>query len=402
MSNILLGVSGGIAVYKVVHLARLLKKSGHTVRVILTENASKFVTPLTFEYISGNPVSIDEFAEVRPDSIEHIGMGDWADAFLIAPATANTVAKMAHGIADNLLTSTIMAYPGTILVSPAMNTNMYLNPVTQENLALLKKRGHIVIDPDSGELACGITGAGRMPEPEVLVQHIEAFLARKTGELSGKKVVVTAGPTVEDIDPVRYISNRSSGKMGYAIAAEARSMGADVTLISGPVNLEAPDGVTVVPVRSAVDMLEALQKSVPEADMLVMAAAVADYAVEQVAEKKLKKEDGEDTFTLKLKKNPDILKTLAPHKKPSQVFVGFAAETHELAENAQKKLVAKNLDMIVANDVSRKDIGFDTDENETTLFFANEAPIQCEKAKKSSIARDVLAHALRITRVKQS
>jgi phosphopantothenoylcysteine decarboxylase/phosphopantothenate--cysteine ligase len=386
MCNILIGVSGGIACYKIPSLCRLFKNAGHDVKVILTANAAKFITPLTFEAVTGNRACTDEFAGgLDPDVIEHIDLAAWADKFIIAPATANTVAKAAHGIADTLLHSTLLAYTGHVIYVPAMNTNMLENVATQENLKILASRGHHIIEPDSGSLACGTTGRGRMKDPEVIFSLIET-----EKPLKGRKVLITAGPTIEAIDPVRYISNRSSGKMGLALARMAKNMGADVKVIAGEVSVDFC-GYDTVPVKSAAGMLKAVQENVGDCDILVMAAAVADYAPAEVSEQKIKKDS--DELIIRLVKNPDILKEIASLKKPSQVFCGFAAESERLRENAVRKLNEKRLDMIVANDISRNDIGFSSDDNEVFIFFNDGRIIECNKDTKSKIAEIILKHA---------
>jgi phosphopantothenoylcysteine decarboxylase/phosphopantothenate--cysteine ligase len=386
MSNVLIGVSGGIACYKIPSLCRLFKKEGHNVKVILTENASRFVTPLTFESVTGNRAYTGEFDPgLDPDIIEHIDLAGWADKFIIAPATANLVAKAACGIADNLLTSTLLVYDKPVYFVPAMNTNMFNHPATQANLQTLAGRGHIVIEPDSGELACGTTGKGRMKEPEELFRLIDGGKP-----LKGKRVLITAGATIEAIDPVRYISNYSSGKMGLAVAAAARDMGADVRLIAGSIKADCSCFDTVF-VKSAEDMLRAVKENLPDCDILVKAAAVADYAPAEMSSQKIKKTDSE--LVIRLKRNPDILKEIAQYKKPSQVFCGFAAESENLRDNALKKLDEKKLDMIVANDISRSDIGFDSDDNEAEIFFRNGQTEHFSKGTKKALAELILTRA---------
>jgi phosphopantothenoylcysteine decarboxylase/phosphopantothenate--cysteine ligase len=386
MANILIGVSGGIACYKIPNLCRLFKKAGHEVRVILTDNAARFVTPLTFESVTGIRAYIGEFDHgLDPDMIEHIDLAAWADKFIIAPATANFLAKATIGIADNLLTSTILAYTKPLYLVPAMNTNMFYHEATQANLKTLSARGHYIIEPDSGELACGTEGKGRMKDPEELFKLIE-------GEkpLKGKTVLITAGGTIEAVDPVRFISNRSSGKMGLAVADKAKEMGANVKVIAGNVTADFSRFDTVY-VESAVDMLNAVTAHITNCDILIKAAAVADYAPIEAAPQKIKKTDGE--FVLRMKKNPDILKEISHLKKYGQVFCGFAAESENLSDNALKKLNEKKLDMIVANDISRSDIGFGSDSNEAEIFFANGEKEHFKKGSKASLAELILTKA---------
>lgn len=383
--KILLGVTGGIACYKSVHLCRLMVKAGCDVRVIMTPAACSFVTPLTFQAITGNRVYTNEFeAGVEPEMIEHVHLAGWADDFIIAPATANIIAKIAHGIADDLLTSTVLPYKKPIRIAPSMNVDMYANPVTQKNLSLLASLGHDLIDPNTGEMACRTEGKGRMAEPEEIFDYV--FCAEKP--LAGLKVLVTAGATSEPIDPVRFISNRSSGKMGVAAARKAQSLGAEVTLVAGSVSVNL-DGLNVVKVQTALEMLEAVKKEIESTDILVMAAAVADFRIAEYSDTKIKKTD-ENEMTIRLVKNPDILKEIAPLKKAGQVFVGFAAESDNLAANARKKLNEKNLDMIAANDISRSDIGFGTDENELTVFFRDREAVNTGKVPKEKAAETIL------------
>ncbi len=392
-NNVLVGVTGGIACYKAVHLCRLLIKAGYSVKVVMTPAACSFVTPLTFQAITRNRVYVNEFeAGAEPEIIEHIELAGWADEFIIAPATANTIAKIANGISDNLLTSTVLPYKKPIYIAPAMNVDMYANKATQDNLSRLSELGHNIIDPGTGEMACKAEGKGRMAEPEEIFDAV--FSDRP---LSGLKVIVTAGPTSEPIDPVRFISNRSSGKMGLALARQAKMMGADVCLIAGPVSADI-SGLNPVRVQTADEMLSALKKEIDSADILVMAAAVADYKAAEYSDKKIKKSDSD--MVIRLSKNPDILKELSSGKKKEQVFAGFAAESHDLAENAKKKLKDKKLDMIVANDISRKDIGFETDDNEVTIYFSDGTSSESGKRSKTGIAELILAQALEIYRKK--
>lgn len=357
--NILLGVSGGIAAYKAAELVRLLKAAGADVYVVMTESATRFVAPLTFGTLSGNPVRTGLFDENIEGRISHIELTANADALVIAPATANIIGKIACGIADDLLSTVVMAASCPVMVAPAMNCRMYDSPAVRRNIETLKADGVRFSGPESGPMACNEYGLGRMSEPGDILAALEGVLARR-GELSGKKVLVTAGPTVEDIDPVRFIGNRSSGKMGYALAAEAFARGADVTLVTGPVPVAVPQGVNAVSVRNAAGMHEAVMAHAPDADIIIMAAAVADYTPKDVSESKIKK--GADSISLELVKTKDILAGLGKYKKKGQVLVGFAAETDDIETNAVKKLREKKLDLIAANPVGG-DTGFGSDYN---------------------------------------
>ena len=343
--KIALGVTGGIAVYKAVDLVSRLRKQGAEVRVIMTEHAQQFVTPLTFKEISGNKVAVSMWDSNQEFNVEHISLANWADAFVVAPATANILAKMANGIADDLLSTTLLAAQAPIIVCPAMNTGMYQNPITQENIEKLQKHGVTVMPPAVGYLACGVTGPGRLPEPQQIVEFIDAFFAKKDGDMVGLKVLVTAAGTREPIDPVRFVGNRSSGKMGYAIAQAAAQRGAEVLLVTGPSALEIPPNVNGVKVETTNEMLEACMAAYGDMDVVIKAAAVADYRPRDVADQKIKKKT-DDALTVVMDKNPDILKELGA-RKAHQVLVGFAAETQNLLENAREKIVKKNLDMIV-------------------------------------------------------
>ena len=361
--RIVLGVTGGIAAYKACDLVSRLVKQGAKVRVVLTENAARFVPPLSFEALSGNPAYTDTFAPRA--QMEHIALARWADAFAIAPATANCLAKLACGIADDLLSTTALAMTAPLLIAPAMNANMWRHPATQQNLKTLLARGARTVGPDSGRLACGDDDVGRMAQPESIVAALDALLNPRQ-DLAGLRVLVTAGPTVERIDPVRYITNRSSGKMGYAIAEAARDRGARVTLVSGPVQLSAPAGVEVVYVESSAQLCKAVLERGAEADAVIQAAAPADFRPAQTAAHKIKK-TGEG-MTLALENTVDIAAELGRRKRPGQVLVAFAAETDDLLENAKGKLERKNADLVVANDVSRSDAGFGVDTNAVTLI----------------------------------
>ena len=364
--KIVLGVTGGIAAYKAVEVASRLRQAGAEVHVVMTREATEFVTELTFREISGNPVTMDMWAPVTHWNVAHIALANLADAVLIAPATANIIAKAAVGIADDMLSTTLLATAAPLFFAPAMNTRMYENPVVQQNIRCLEKRGAHIIAPACGHLACGAKGAGRLPEPVVLVKALDNFFGGQ-GALAGIKVLVTASGTLEPIDPVRYIGNRSSGKMGYAIAAEAVRRGASVVLISGPSALEPPAGLEkFIPVRTALQMREAVFAEAESCALIIKAAAVADYRVSRIAANKIKKDENE--LILRLEKNPDILWELGQRKRPGQVLVGFAAETQNLLEYARAKLEKKNLDFIVANDVSRADAGFNTETNLVKLL----------------------------------
>lgn len=363
--NVVLGVTGSIAAYKACDVVSRLRKQDVDVRVILTRAGAQIITPLALETMSANPVIVDMFHRETPWEVEHISLAKRADVFLVAPATANFLGKAAHGIADDMLTTTILATHAPVLVAPAMNVNMYENPAVQENIACLKKRGWHFIEPDAGLLACGDVGKGRLAEPEAIVAAAMALLFPRR-DLTGKHVLVSAGPTQERIDPVRYITNRSSGKMGYAIAEAAAARGAHVTLVSGPVALPVPERVERVSVVSSSDMFEAVHAAFSSCDGLIMAAAPADFTPAAFAEQKIKK-NGREGMTLELAATRDILKSIG-ERKGKQRVMGFAAETEHLAENAAKKLAAKNLDMIAANDVTAAGAGFAVDTNAVTLY----------------------------------
>lgn len=398
--KIVLGVTGGIAVYKAVDLVSRLRKAGCEVRVVMTEHAQQFVTPLTFKEISGNAVATSMWNANQEFNVEHIALANWADAFLVAPATANILAKMACGIADDLLSTTLLAAQAPIVVCPAMNTGMYQNPATQENIAKLQERGVTVMPPAVGHLACGTSGPGRLPEPQQIVEFMSAFFAGREGDLRGLRVLVTAAGTREPIDPVRYVGNRSSGKMGYAVAQMAAERGADVLLISGPSALAAPPNVRVVNVETTNEMLEACLAAYGDVDIVIKAAAVADYRPRDVADQKIKKKT-DDALTVVMDKNPDILKTLGA-KKEQQVLVGFAAETQNLLANAREKVVKKNLDMIVANDVTAAGAGFNSDTNIVKFLFANGDVRELDQMPKVDVANKILDEAIRILNERQA
>ena len=369
---VLLGVTGGIAAYKAVELVRLLQYSGLEVKVVMTEHATEFVGPATFRALSGHEVALDLF-EDPGKPIHHISLSTEPDCFVIAPATANVIAKIAQGVADDLLTTTVLAYKGPLVIAPAMNEAMLTDVATQENLALLQARGVRIVDPENGYLACGDVGAGRLADIALICEAVVAELSR-CKDLEGKHVVVTAGPTQEPIDAVRFISNHSSGKMGYALAREAKSRGAEVTLITGPVGLRAPEGITIVDVSTAVDMGVALEQAATDADIIVCAAAVSDFRPVEVSDRKLKKDsaDVQALETIHLVENPDLLARVcalraAGSLKRDPVIIGFAAETDAVVANARKKLASKSADLIVANDISRDDIGFGSDYNEVVI-----------------------------------
>lgn len=364
--HVVLGVTGGIAAYKACEVVSRLRKLHAEVDVIMTENATRLVAPLTFETLSNRPVCVDTFSRVESWDVKHISLAQKADVMLVAPATANLMAKLAHGIADDMLSTTLLATKAPILLAPAMNTGMWTADATQENLQTLLKRDVKTVGPGSGFLACGDTGAGRMSEPVEIVEAVKAILC-PVHDLDGLRVLVTAGPTVERIDPVRYITNDSSGKMGYAIAEAARKRGAEVTLVSGPVHIDPPKGVQVVPITSTQDLLNAMMERCPAQDIIIQAAAPADYRMETVAQQKIKKQSG-DSLTLTLVENPDVAKAVGERKRPGQTLVGFAAETQLVRENAQKKLKSKHLDLIVANDVTAPGAGFGVDTNIVTLI----------------------------------
>lgn len=363
--TVLLGVTGGIAAYKSASLASMLVKAGAEVRVIMTQNAANFINPITFESLTGHKCVVDTFDRNFEFKVEHVALAQKADVIMIAPATANVIAKLAHGIADDMLTTTVLASKAPKIIAPAMNTNMYENPITQDNLETLRRYGMEVITPASGYLACGDTGAGKMPEPADLYEYILRACAYPK-DMAGLKVLVTAGPTQESIDPVRYITNHSSGKMGYSIAKICMLRGADVTLVSGKTSLEYPKFVTVVPVTTAKDMYEAVTSRSSDMDIIIKAAAVADYRPSQVADEKVKKSDS--AMSIPLERTDDILKYLGEHKPDGQFLCGFSMETQNMLENSRKKLEKKNLDMIVANNLKVAGAGFQTDTNVVTMI----------------------------------
>jgi phosphopantothenoylcysteine decarboxylase/phosphopantothenate--cysteine ligase len=386
--KIVLGVTGGIAVYKVVDLVSRLKKQNANVDVIMTEGATKFVTPLTFQTLSLNPVYTDMFGEPKNYDVEHISLAERADLFVIAPATANTIGKIANGIADNLLTTTVMATKAKVVLAPAMNTNMYLNPIVQENISYLRELGYEFIEPGTGMLACQTYGPGRMAEPVEILQYIIDSFYEK--DLENKKIVITAGPTIEPIDPVRYISNHSSGKMGYSIANEAQKRGAKTVLISGPTSIIPPKNVELIKINTTEEMYNAVEKHFGDCDVLIKSAAPSDYRPEKFSNSKIKKKaDGNDELNIKFIRNPDIAAHFGKLKN-QQIIVGFAAETNNLLEYAEEKLKRKNFDFIVANDVSKEGAGFKSDTNIVTIIENSGHIIEYEKMKKSQVAKVIL------------
>ncbi len=390
--TVILGVTGGIAVYKAVELLRLLTKAGATVHVIMTKAAAEFVTPLTFQTLSGNPVHSELFNLITEQEIGHISLADRADLFIIAPATANFVGKLAHGIADDLLTTTVMATKAPVLIVPAMNVNMYDNSIYQENEARLKQHGYLFVEPATGWLACGWDGKGKMQEPAIILEEALYHLTAK--DMNGIKVLVTAGPTREEIDPVRYITNHSSGRMGFAIARAARFRGAEVTVVSGPVTIAAPFGLELVPVETAAEMHSAVLARAHNCDIIIKAAAVADYRPLQRAGQKIKKKSAETGITLV--KTADILAELGQIKQTGQILVGFAAETENLRENAVAKLESKNLDMIVANDVSVEGAGFNGGTNIVRFIWKDGRSEELPLMSKEKVAGKILDRVMEL------
>lgn len=391
--HVVLGVTGGIAAYKACEVVSRLRKLHAEVDVIMTGNATRLVAPLTFETLSNRPVCVDTFSRVESWDVKHISLAQKADVMLVAPATANLLAKLAHGIADDMLSTTLLATKAPILLAPAMNTGMWTADATQENLQILLKRGVQTVGPGSGFLACGDMGAGRMSEPVEIVEAVKAILC-PVHDLKGLRVLVTAGPTVERIDPVRYITNDSSGKMGYAIAEAAQRRGAEVTLVSGPVHIAPPQGVKVVPITSTQDLLDVMLEQCQVQDVIIQAAAPADYRMDTVAQQKIKKQSG-DTLTLTLVENPDVARAMGECKRPGQTLVGFAAETQLVLENARKKLQSKHLDLIVANDVTAPGAGFGVDTNIVTLITSS-TETALPRMSKQDVAERILDKVLEI------
>lgn len=389
--EIVLGVTGGIAAYKSAEIVSRLRHSGANVHVIMTRNATEFIAPLTFQTLSANQVVTDTFEAPEYWNVEHVALAKLADIFVVAPATANILAKMASGIADDMLSTTLLATKAQILVAPAMNTGMWTAPATQNNVKVLKERGVRMIGPESGMLACGDEGAGRMSEPETIVEEICRILSRKQ-DYAGKKVLITAGATRERLDPVRFITNDSSGKMGFAIAEAARDRGAEVTVIRGSVTAEIPAGIRMIQIESARELYDAMMQKAPEQDVIIQAAAVSDYRPAEQKDRKIKKESGSD-LTLILTENPDIAKAVGEQKKPGQTLVGFAAETDNLLKNAKSKLGKKKLDLIVANDVTKPGAGFNVDTNIAVLITSDgstEEPLQTKRQLAERILDKVL------------
>ncbi|MBI6089355.1 bifunctional phosphopantothenoylcysteine decarboxylase/phosphopantothenate--cysteine ligase CoaBC [Clostridium perfringens] len=382
---VVVGVSGGVAVYKALDVISRLRKKDVEVHVIMTKSATEFVTPLSFQSLSQNMVITDMFAEPKAWEIQHISLAKKADLMLIVPATANIIGKVANGIADDMLSTTIMATKAPVVFCPAMNTNMYENPIVQRNISLLKELGYEFIEPASGRLACGDEGKGKLQDTEIIAEETLRRL-HSTKDLVGKKVVVTAGPTIVPIDPVRILTNRSSGKMGYSIAEEARDRGAEVVLISGPTSLRKPNGIKVIDVKTNEDMFNAIKNEFKDADIVIKSAAVADYKAKNYSNEKIKKTG--DDLNLIFERDRDILKTLGGMKE-NQILVGFAAESSNLKENAKGKLERKNLDYIVANDISKQETGFASDENKVTIISKSGEEVSLEKMSKREVAKNI-------------
>ena len=393
--HILLCVTGGIAAYKIANLASMLKKSGCDIKVIMTKNATNFIHPTVFEALTGHKCMIDTFDRNFQFDVEHISLAKWADILVIAPATANVIAKMAHGIADDMLTTTVLASKCPKVVAPAMNTNMYENPIVQDNLSLLRKYGFEIIEPACGHLACGDTGTGKLPSEQVIFDHIERVIGYKK-DLLGKKVLVTAGPTQEAIDPVRYITNHSSGKMGYAIAKAAMLRGADVTLVTGPTSITPPSFVDVVNIISAKDMFVEVTSRSNEQDIIIKSAAVADYTPSVVAEEKIKKSDSD--YSIHVERTQDILAYLGEHRRDHQFLCGFSMETENMLENSRKKLDKKKVDLIAANCIKDSGAGFQGDTNVLTLISRDseiELPLMSKEEAAHKLLDEIIKMALK-------
>lgn len=391
MKHILLAVTGGIAAYKAIDLTSKLTQAGYEVKVMLTEHAQQFVTPLAFQAISRHHVYTNTFIEAHPEEIQHVALGDWADVIVVAPATANTIAKLSAGIADDMVTSTLLATKTPKFIAPAMNVHMYENPRTLHNISILEDDGYHFIQPGDGFLACGYVAKGRMEEPLEILNVINRYFDQQEhlqqSTFKGKHALVTAGPTVEVIDPVRFVSNRSSGKMGYALAQALKQRGAIVTLVTGPTQLDDPQGIEVVHIQSAEEMFEEVTARYQTQDIVFKAAAVSDYTPKEVQPHKVKKQDGE--LSVVFKRTPDILKYLGEHKA-HQYLVGFAAETQDIERYAQEKLTRKNTDVIISNNVGDTSIGFSSDDNELTMHFKNHLQIDISKGKKIDVAQRIL------------
>lgn len=383
---VVIGVTGGIAVYKALDVISALRKKDIEVHVIMTESASKFVNPLTFQSISQNMVVTDMFAEPKAWEIQHISLAQKADLMLVAPATANIIGKISNGIADDMLSTTIMATKAKVLIAPAMNTNMYENKIVQNNISKLKDFGYKFIEPASGRLACGDIGIGKLADVNTIVERVLEELAEKEQDLLGKKVLISAGPTIAPIDPVRYITNRSTGKMGYAIAEEARERGAEVVLVSGPTSLNPPKGVKIINIKTNEEMKNEILEYFNWADIVIKSAAVADYKPKEYSKEKIKKGDGD--LNLCFTRDNDILKSLG-EMKTHQILVGFAAESNNILENANKKLKNKNLDFIVANDITSSDTGFASEDNKVIILSKNDEKIELEKMSKKEVASNI-------------
>lgn len=384
--KVLLGVSGGIAVYKALDVISRLKKKGIEVKVIMTKSATEFVTPLSFQSLSENPVVIDMFDEPKAWEIQHISLAKWADLVVVVPATANIIGKVANGIADDMLSTTIMATKAEVIFCPAMNTNMYENKIVQKNMATLKDLGYGFINPASGRLACGDIGRGKLENTEIIAEKIIKKLSSKSRDFEGKNVLVTAGPTIVPIDPVRYLTNRSTGKMGYEIAKEARDRGANVTLISGPTSLDIPTGVNFIKVNTNEEMLNAVLDNFNDSNIVVKSAAVADFNVKEYSKEKIKKTDS--NLVIELERDKDILETLGK-QKTNQIIVGFAAESSNVIENSKSKLKRKNIDYIVANDITSNDTGFASDDNKVTIISSLGDVISLDKMSKREVAKNI-------------
>lgn len=385
--KILLCVTGGIAVYKAAALTSKLVQAGYNVKVMMSPSATNFVTPLTFQALSRNDVYIDTFDEKDSSKIAHIDLGDWPDLIIVAPATANTIGKLANGLADEMISTTLLAATKPVWIAPAMNVNMYNHVIVQKNMNTLKELGFKFIEPNEGYLACGYVGKGRLAEPEEIVQVVNDYFQSDTGILKGKKIVISAGPTRENIDPVRYLSNYSSGKMGYSLAEVAVSLGAEVTLVSGPTNLTPPDGCNVINVESAEQMYDAIWSHYDQADVVIKTAAVADYTPSITHDQKLKK--GKENLSIQMKRTKDILLSLGQNKS-HQILVGFAAETEQVDEYAKGKLLKKNADMVIANDVTKAGAGFGTDTNIVTIYNRNGEVKSLPIMSKKEVAREIL------------
>lgn len=389
--TVVIGITGSIAAYKMANVAGMLIKKGAAVHVIMTKNATNFINPITFETLTNHKCLVDTFDRNFQFDVKHISLAKQADVVLIAPATANIIGKLANGIADDMLSTTVMACTCPILVSPAMNTNMYNNKIVQDNIKMLECYGYIMIEPDNGRLACGDVGAGKLPSEDILVSSIEKYLC-PVQDMAGLNVLVTAGPTVESIDPVRFITNHSTGKMGYAIANAAAERGAKVTLVSGPVSIKASSAVDVINVISANDMFEAVKDHMDKQDIIIKAAAVADYTPEVTADHKIKKSD--DDMCIRLKRTEDILKYVGENKRDDQFVCGFSMETENLGENSRAKLMKKNVDMIAANNLKVEGAGFGVDTNVITLITKDET-IELPLMSKEAVADEILSHILK-------